>query len=80
MKDYKRGKVIRLNDNSEYLICDNVLMKNEEYFLLLNISGKMTDGYTEILMMKYDYPKSRFELLKDSNEVKDILSRMVDNS
>ena len=36
MKDYKRGKVIRLNDNSEYLICDNVLMKNEEYFLLLN--------------------------------------------
>ena len=80
MKDYKRGKIIRLNDDSEYLICDNVLMKNEEYFLLLNISGKMVNDYTEILMVKYDYPKSRFELVKDSNEVKDILTRMVDNS
>ena len=80
MKDYKRGNIIRLNDDSEYLICDNVLMKNEEYFLLLNISGKMVNEYTEILMMKYDYPKSRFELVKDSNEVKDILTRMVDNS
>lgn len=80
MNEYKRGKIIRLNDDSEYVICDNVLMKNEEYFLLLNISGKIVDGYTEILMMKYDYQKSRFELVKESNEVKDILTKMADNS
>lgn len=79
MKDYKKGKIIKLNDDSEYLICDNIIMKNDEYFLLLNISGKIVDGYTEILMMKYNYPTDKFELVINEKEVEDIIDKMTES-
>ena len=40
---------------------------------------KIVDGYTEILMMKYNYPTDKFELVINEKEVEDIIDKMTES-
>ena len=68
MKNFKMGEHIKLSNGDEYYICRNMVLDNEEYFLLLNLSGKLVNNNTEMLLMKYLYPTEEFKIVTEEQE------------
>ena len=70
MRNLETGKHIKLSNGDEYCICRNMLSKNAEYFLLFNLSGKLVNDNTEMLLMKYTYNT-------EEQEINSVIKKMI---
>lgn len=80
MKNFEAGKYIKLNNGDKYYICRNLLAENDEYFLLLNMSGKLVGDNTEMLLMKYNYGTEDFKIVTEENEINNTIKKMIELS
>ena len=80
MKNFETGKYIKLSNGDEYYICRNLLAENAEYFLLLNMSGKLVGNNTEMLLMKYNYPTEEFKIVAEEKEINTTIRKMIELS
>lgn len=80
MKNFEAGKYIKLNNGDEYYICRNLILKNDEYFLLLNMSEKLVGDNTEMLLMKYNYPSEEFKIITEEQEINSAIKKMIELS
>lgn len=80
MKNFETGKYIRLSNGDEYYICRNLLTENAEYFLLLNMSGKIVENNTEMLLMKYNYLTEDFKIVAEEQEINITIRKMIELS
>lgn len=80
MKNFETGKYIKLSNGDEYYICRNLLAENTEYFLLLNMSGKLVGNNTEMLLMKYNYPTEEFKIVAEEQEINTTIRMMIELS
>ena len=80
MKNFEAGKYIKLNYGDEYYICRNLLAESDEYFLLLNMSGKLVGDNTEMLLMKYNYGTENFKIVTEENEINNTIKKMIELS
>lgn len=78
MKNFKMGEHIKLSNGDEYYICRNMVLDNEEYFLLLNLSGKLVNNNTEMLLMKYLYPTEEFKIVTEEQEINRTIKKMIE--
>lgn len=72
------GEHIKLGNGDEYYICRNMTLENEEYFLLLNLSGKLVNNNTEMLLMKYLYSTEEFKIVTEEQEINKIIKKMIE--
>lgn len=80
MKNFETGKYIKLSNGDEYYICRNLLAENAEYFLLLNMSGKLVGNNTEMLLMQYNYPTEEFKIVAEEKEINTTIRKMIELS
>ena len=80
MKNFETGKYIKVSNGDEYYICRNLLAENAEYFLLLNMSGKLVENNTEMLLMKYNYPTEEFKIVAEEKEINTTIRKMIELS